>query len=134
MIDGQFIRIGEVDAAVEGAFHDRVGDVYIAGQLAFRQAELPFLVVKRPIVLIHLADHEGRHVVHEKLVQVIIANADEHVRFRFGELLPHHRDSFFDFLGARRLLRLFEQTRHERVMRDADDRNDLCHRLPPGTR
>ena len=50
----------------------------------------------------------GRHVVHEKLMQVIVADADEHVRLRFGEFLPHHRDSFFDFRGARRLLRLLE--------------------------
>src|SRR5258708_1982065 len=83
VIDSELIGIGEVDAAIEGAFHDRVGDVDVAGQLAFRQAELPFLVIKRPVVLIHLADHERRHVVHEKLMQVIFAYAADHVRFPF---------------------------------------------------
>ncbi|HKY09187.1 MAG TPA: hypothetical protein VJQ55_13130, partial [Candidatus Binatia bacterium] len=32
---------------------------------------------------------------------------------------------------AGRLLRLLEHARHERVMRDADDRNDLSHGSPP---
>ncbi len=131
MIDGQFVGVGEVDAAVEGAFHDCVGHVGVAGQFAFRQIELAHLIVKSAVVLVHLADHKRRHVVHEKLMQVIVADADQHVGLRLGKLLPHHGDSFFDLGGAGRLLWLFEQPRHERIVSNADDRNDLCHGLPP---
>jgi hypothetical protein len=60
-------------------------------------------------------------------MQMVVADADEHVGLGIGQLLPHHRDTLFHFGGAGRLLRLFEQSRHERIVRDADNRNDFCH-------
>ncbi len=51
----------------------------------------------------------------------------KHVGIRLGEFIVHHVDPLFDFCRAGWLLRLFEQSRHERIVRDADDGNDLSH-------
>ncbi|MCE3240914.1 MAG: hypothetical protein K0Q83_1421 [Deltaproteobacteria bacterium] len=68
MINGQFIGISEVDTAVEGAFHNSLGYIRVAGQFTSRQAELADFVIERAVILVHFADHEGRHVVHKELV------------------------------------------------------------------
>jgi hypothetical protein len=67
-------------------------------------------------------------------MQMVVADANEYVDFGLGKLLAHHGDAFFDFRGARRLLQLLEEARHEWIVGDADDRNDLGHGLPPVSR
>jgi len=58
-------------------------------------------------------------------MQVIVADADEHVGLRVGERRSESY-SFFT-LRARRLLRLFKHARHEGVVGDADDRTRSGH-------
>src|SRR5689334_6611977 len=58
---------------------------------------------------------------------MIVADRDEHVGLRLGELCLHQRDALENFFRAGRTRRLLEEPRHEGVVRDADDGNNLSH-------
>ena len=64
-------------------------------------------------------------------MEMIVADGNEHVGLRLGEFFPHHSDAFQHFFASRRPLGLLEEPRHEGVVGDANDRDDLGHGLPP---
>src|ERR671934_1716893 len=84
MVDFQLVGKGQVHVAIQEAVEELCRELWIARNAKRGDTELAYLVVKRPVEDLHAADQKLRHVVHEELVEMIVAH--HHQGIRTGEL------------------------------------------------
>jgi hypothetical protein len=101
VIELPFLGIGHVDR-LHHAFDQSLRQRFVARHLGALDLE-ERLVLDRPFIRIGHADREGRHVVHEKVREVLGRHHDQRIRLRRADIVTHPMQGAMQRLSALRV-------------------------------
>src|SRR5437870_6914008 len=131
VVDAKLVGEREIDTHSRRQVKHVLCHVHLDLGAIRRDTKHPHLMRERPFGFWRFSNQKRWHVVHEKLIEMIARDNDQHVGVQASHSLSH-RLIILSRLNNRRLrVWLRYHARKIRAVRDSDDLYKFCHVFPP---
>ena len=126
MVDPELVDLGELDAVLRTHPQNVLRELLMHVAAIGRQVHDLGFIPERPLGDRTRTHREGRQVIEEKIVEMVVGHHDDGIGCRLGEALAKNAERLFEF-GEVLFVGIVAVPENPRIMGRRDDARDFRH-------